>query len=306
MQADVAAQVLAAEFPIREFSAPFLIGRGVVSAVYRADSGGQAFAVKLHPADRQSSSQYELEEYERERVCTARAAAAGVPCPRVLATGWHGDTAYSIQTFIAGVSGLESSLDPLVIWKELGWLARLINSISVEGAEAKWRSYVGSILVGMTEDDVKIALGIYAAPQQADLRRVFQKLAALPFRYGLSHCDLHPKNTIVTSEGQVYLLDWGATSRDINIVPHASLASLLWAFDVHDAPLRAFVAGYGLSTSEFRDLLPEVLALDLISCFWFSEDPPRSEFSRELVAHAKRLVTDHLPVLTDWASRAPV
>ncbi len=316
-QAGLAAEILAMEFPNREFSVPIFVGSGAVSSVYRADAGGAAFAVKLHTADRDSVSEYEREEYERERACVERAAAVGVPCPRVFATGWHGNTAYSIQTFIAGVSGLEAPRDPLVIWKELGRLAHLINSITVEDADVKWRNYVASVLAGMTEDDVKITLGLYAAPQQADLRRVFQKLVAMPLRYGLSHCDMHPRNIIVTPEGQVFLLDWGAASRDINIVPHVSMTSLLWELDAKGRPFHAFVAGYGLSgpefnafvagyglsEPEFNALLPEVLSLDLISCFWFFENPPRSEFGRELVAHAKGLVAEHLPMLTEWASR---
>lgn len=301
--APTAAQVLATQFPNREFSVPLLIGRGVVSAVYRADSDGESFAVKLHAADRNSISQYEREEYERERRWAARAAAAGIPCPQVLAIGWHGNIAYSIQTFVAGVNGLEAPVNPLAIWKELGRLARLIHSIPVEDAEAKWRLYVASILAGLTEDDMKITLGLYAAHQQDDLRRVFQKLGALPLRYGLNHCDLHPKNTVVTPEGRIFLLDWGAASRDINVVPHAELASLLWGLDVPDERFRAFIAGYGLSETEFHALLPEVLALDLIGCFWFSETPPRSEFGHALVAHAKRQVAEHLPRLAHWASR---
>ena len=301
--ADAAAQVLAMHFPGRAFPIPVFIGSGAVSAVYRADSNGEAFAVKLHAADRADISEYEREEYERERRWTARAAAAGVPCPQVFAAGWHGNIAYSVQTFIAGVSGLEASINLSTLWNELGRLACRINSIPVEDAEAKWRRYVASVLAGLTDDDVKITLGMYAARQQADLRRVFERLAALPLRYGFSHCDLHPKNTVVTPEGKVVLLDWGHASRDINIVPHAGLASLLWELDAQDAPFRAFLAGYGLSDSDFEALLPEVLALDLISCFWFFENPPRSEFGRELVAHVRRAVAEHLPRLADWAVR---
>lgn len=302
-QAELAAEVLAMEFPNREFSAPVFVGSGAVSSVYRADAGGEAFAVKLHTADRENISEYEREEYERESASMARAAAAGVSCPRVFATGWRGETAYSVQTFIAGVSGLEAPAGPLVVWEELGRLARRINSIPVEDADAKWRNYVASVLASMNESDVKITLGLYAAPEQAGLRRVFQKLVGLPLRYGLSHGDLHPRNTVVTPEGRMFLLDWGAVSRDINVVPHASLASLLWELDVQGGPFHAFVAGYGLSEPEFDALLPEVLALDLISCFWFSENPPRSDFGRELVAHAKGLVAERLPMLTEWAYR---
>lgn len=297
-QSDILAQILAKEFPNREFSAPSFIGQGAVSLVYRADSEKDSYAVKMHTADQGSTSEYELREYEREQYWLTRAAAAGIPCPHVVATGWHNNTAYSIQTFIAGVNGLEAPVSPLMIREELGRLAHLIHGIPVEDAEAKWRNYCNFIVASLTEDDVKITLGIYAAHQQDVLRQVFLKLAGLPLCYGLNHCDLHPRNTMVAPDGRVFLLDWGAASRDINIVPHAELASLLWELDVSDDMFRAFVRGYGLSEAEFAALLPEVLAIDLIGCFWFSENPPVSEYGHELVAHTQRLVTEHLPLLS--------
>ena len=107
---------------------------------------------------------------------------------------------------------------------------------------------------------------------------------------------------MVGPDGTVYLLDWGAASRDINIVPHAELAALLFTLDINSAPFRAFLSGYGLLEKEFQSMLPEVLALDLASCFWFSDNPPRSEYGHDLVAHVKRVVAEHLPILKEWAS----
>ena len=296
-------QILTINFPDQHFSLPYLVGRGVVSSVYRVDAGEESYAIKLHIADRSNISDYEAQEYARERRCLEDAATAGLPCPRVLAIGWYEDTAYSIQTFVSGVNGLDSHIVPREIWTELGRLAHLVHTIPVENAEAKWESYRASILASLTEDDVKIALGIYALHQQDDIRRIFHKLGTLPFRYGLNHCDLHPKNTVVAPSGQVFLLDWGAASRDINLVPHTELASLLLGLDVQDEEFQSFVAGYGLSKVELASMLPEVLAVDLISCFWFSENPPTSEFGYELVAHASRLVIEHLPLLIEWASK---
>ena len=296
-------RILAGEFPNGVFSAPAFIGCGAVSSVYRLEVNGEPFAVKLHSADQESVSEYEREEYERERNCLIQAKAAGLPVPEVYAVGWLDDCAYSLQTFVPGVNGLESPADPLLLWKELGRLGRLIHSIPVEDAEGKWHRYLDSAMASLTNNDVKISLGMYALHQQTDLRRVFQKLRRHPFRYGLNHCDLHPKNTIVCPDGKVYLLDWGAASRDINVVPHAELASLLFTMDVHAAPFRAFVSGYGLSEAEFQCMLPEIIALGLVSCFWYTENPPTSAFGRELVAYATQVVTEHLPLLTEWASR---
>ncbi len=210
--------------------------------------------------------------------------------------------AHSIQSFIAGVNGLESSVNPLDIWEELGRFARLINTISVDGADEKWQAYLVAVLAGLTEDDAEATHELYSAHQRDDLRRVFEKLSSLPLRYGLSHCDLHPRNTVVTPEGRVVLLDWGAISRDINLVPHVNLGLLLWDLEPDDALFHAFLAGYGLSKTEFDTLLPEVLAVDLIGCFWFS-GLPRTEFEHELVAHVRRLIAAYLPMLATWASR---
>ena len=221
-------QIVAREYPNTNSSSPVLVGQGVVSHVYRVDIDGQSLAVKLQMTNRESMSAYEIDEYAREHRWLTHAASVGIPCPRVLATGWLGSTSYIIQTFISGVNGEESSLDPLLLWRELGRLARLIHSIPVEDADAKWRKYLARVIAGMTDHDVKIALGVYRASQQDEIKRVFEKLGAVAFRYGLNHCDLHPKNTLVDENGTVFLLDWGSTSRDVNLVPHGELVSLLW------------------------------------------------------------------------------
>jgi tRNA A-37 threonylcarbamoyl transferase component Bud32 len=247
-------------------------------------------------------SAYEIDEYAREHRWLMCAAQVGIPCPRVLATGWLDESQYLIQTFISGVNGGESSLDPLLLWRELGRLARLIHSIPVEDADAKWRKYLGRVMAGMTDHDVKIALGVYRASQQDEIRRVFQKLGGVAFRYGLNHCDLHPKNTLVDGNGKVFLLDWGSASRDVNLVPHGELASLLWYHGPEDEEFRAFVDGYGLSPSALSSVLPEVKALDMLLSLGFSE-PPRSDFGHELLARARRLIAQDLPSLVEWASR---
>lgn len=85
-------------------------------------------------------------------------------------------------------------------------------------------------------------------------------------------------------------------------MPHVNLGLLLWDLEPDDALFHAFLAGYGLSKTEFDTLLPEVLAVDLIGCFWFS-GLPRTEFEHELVAHVRRLIAAYLPMLATWASR---
>ena len=301
--ANIISNILVGQFPDGVFSSHTFIGRGAVSSVYRVEVNGEPLAVKLHTAVGETISEYEREEYERERDCLMQAKAVGLPVPEVCAVGWLDNCAYSLQTFVPGVNGLEYPTDPLLLWKELGRLARLIHSIPVEDAESKWHRYLDSILASLTDNDVKMMLGMYAPHQQADLRRVFQRLRRQPFHYGLNHCDLHPKNTVVDLDGKVYLLDWGAASRDINVVPHTELAALLFTLDIHAPLFRAFVSRYGLSETEFQFMLPEVLAMDLAGCFWFADNPPRSEYGYELVAHAKRAVAEHLPLLTEWAFR---
>jgi RIO-like serine/threonine protein kinase len=57
------------------------------------------------------------------------------------------------------------------------------------------------------------------------LKKTFLQLKNAIFNFGLVHNDLSLKNTILGSDGRVYLLDWG--SAHIDVIPHMDFAQVL-------------------------------------------------------------------------------
>lgn len=252
-----------------------VIGRGRVNKVFIVETGSHRVVIRM--SDRDDA----LDEYTKEAWCIEHAAARGVPVPSVIGVGRCARDAYIIQPFITGDDGIDSPVSKLCIWRELGKHARLIHSIGVQGfgptlseitqgdARNSWLQQLESNIENLTENDPLIKLKVLTQPQLKLIRNVFTDLRGRDFTFGLIHGDISLTNTIVDNRGTVYLLDWG--SAEAGIVPHHDLIELLMKNMLEgnpdDAQTRAFLDGYGISATEFKQMTPELESLLVLRAF---------------------------------------
>ncbi len=296
----VAREIVRDAFGQEPTQTPFPVGHGVVNHVYGTQVGGRTLVVRF------SSDEGAAGEHQKEAWCIQQATAAGIPGPEVHALGTLSGTSYMIQTYLEGIKGEEApSLGPHV-WQELGRYARLSHSIPVQGYgghladagrglfsnahTATWAAFIDYNIASLSANDALLELGVYTTRQRGEIASLFDSLKTEAFQFGLCHNDLKPGNTIISPNGEVALLDWGSAM--VHIVPHMDVAEILRWQDPEGQHVRSFLEGYGLSWTEFKALLPQVEALQLIGAFdlvrWAIDRRPARV--AECAARAKRLL----------------
>lgn len=252
-----------------------LIGLGSVNLILFVDSDAGEMAVRIgKPWD---DPHTRLAEYEKERWCIARAAAAGVPGPTVRALGIRNGRAFMVQDRLPGLNGKQSALTPFELLRIMGDYARRIHAIPTTGfgdtvsrfesgaGRDGWLRFVDYNLGELTSDDPLLALKVYSLEQQDLIREAFTWLRRLPLQVGLNHGDLSRRNTIVGPDGRVSVLDWGCA--EMHIVPHYDLCAFLDWYAPDEEKMHAFLRGYGIDAAEWERLQPELRAFSLLKSF---------------------------------------
>jgi aminoglycoside phosphotransferase (APT) family kinase protein len=152
-----------------------------------------------------------------------------------------------------------------------------------------WSAHLGYNIDTLTSEDPLRGLGVLDASASADLRRRFERLAAKPFRLGLSHGDLSMHNVLVDEAGEPRaLIDWG--SAGAFPVPHYDLNEIIRADRASAAQIDIFRRAYGLSDAAFAEVtadLPDLAALrDIDTLRWGLAHAP-DQIDR-LIAYARR------------------
>ena len=251
-----------------------ILRRGSVNKVFIVETTGTKLVVRL------SDNTESLEEYEKEAWCIDRAAVLSVPVATVLDVGVIEQHAYMIQSYVEGVEGTDSLFPRSHIWRQLGKYARLIHSIGVAGFGLKlsgltqgnsresWLQYLNYNIESLDEHDELVKLKVLTPPQSKIIRGIFEELKGHSLEFGLNHGDLSLKNVIV-NDGNVHLIDWG--SAEASIVPHHDLIQMLkmnmLESDPDDGEIQSFLHGYGISQSEFAQMLPTLESLLLLRAF---------------------------------------
>ena len=265
----VRAEAIAAEFfGQAATSVEALLGLGSVNEIFVAQFPNKRVVIRLpKPEDRHRAAAF----YEKEAWCLAQATALGIPSPTALAQGDHDGEAYQILSFVEGTNGEQSSLNATALWQTLGSYARRFQSIPLtgfgetlpeffaEGENAGWQRFLSYNLASLTPDDPLLTLGVYSPDQHDKIQRRFLALQQASFHFGLCHGDLAPRNTIVTPDGTLVLLDWGCA--EAHLVPHYELLNVPTE---HQA---TFLDGYGWPLTERVKLFVEVENLALLKSF---------------------------------------
>lgn len=225
-------------------------------------------------------------KYEKEAWCMEQADAVGVPAARPVAWGKAGDWDYLVQSKIDGVNGMAWQGDAGSLWQTLGRYARAINSINTRGYgprlanpdqsqfSATWMVHVEDNLRPLYSETFLTALGLLT---HSGLARVWKRLDELftwDFQPTLTHGQLHLRNTVVTPEGRLYIVDWETARAHLN--PHLEVTStLLWA---EEGQAAEFLEGYGFGKRDQdryrRDLDTLMLLCVLSTMRWLWERDP--------------------------------
>lgn len=253
-----------------------ILGSGDCNVNYLAVTPEKTVVVKLSKPDREEKA---LEGYTKERWCIAKAREMGILTPEVIQIGQKNGRTYMIQSFVEGVSGADakglSSLseeEKRGVWRMLGEYAHSIHSIPVIGygdtmAEdgvfaGSWIAHLQYNIDSLNDDDELLKRNVLTKTLSGRVRSAFESLRTRDFRFALSHSDLALRNTIVSSDGKVYLLDWDTAKAEI--VPHYDFNEILRDSQPSQEAFNAFLEGYGMSEEEFKAIEQDLLVLNLL------------------------------------------
>jgi len=283
-----------------------ILRRGSVNKVFILEARNKKLVVRMRDNDES------LEEYKKEAWCIEKAAVLSVPVATVFDVATIEQHAYMIQAYIEGDEGRDSLFPRRHIWRQLGKHARLIHSIEVAGFGLKhsdliqgdsrksWLEYLNYNIESLNENDELLKLKVLTEQQSRIIRTIFKELKEQSFDFGLNHGDLSLKNVIVDESGKVTLLDWG--SAEASIVPHHDLIQMLKMNMLENDPdddgeIQSFLDGYGISQSEFAEMLPTLESLLLLRAFdklrWALDCG--LEALESYIIHARRAVERKLP-----------
>ncbi|MFB5188992.1 phosphotransferase [Alicyclobacillus fastidiosus] len=257
-----------------------IVGKGSVNHIFLVETENTKVIIRLNNHHRA------LHDYQKESWCLIQATQKGIPSPKVLSVGKIDEYAYMIESFVAGTYGEDDSVDRLLTWRKLGAYVSVIETVQAEGFgenlsnpltgqftaplhdgfDGTWNGFLSYNINSLTEEDKLVELGVLTNDQSKTVRNLFEKLYDYQFTLGLSHGDISLKNTIVSAEGEVYLLDWG--SAEVTLAPFWDIIQVLKCHITQDNPTHeeylAFIEGLGMSQDCYREHEPLINSLLLL------------------------------------------
>lgn len=244
--------------------------KGKVNDTYVLTTSSFKYVVRIDP------SETTVDRFQKEAWCMGETQKLGVFGAKVLGLGITESHPYMLLSYLDGIDGDEIEKDKqIVIWARLGEYARKIHSVQVTGYGEKmiaagtfdgsWEQFLDYNISGLKADDKLLALHIITQEQSKILSEVFFKLKNTKFTFGLIHHDLSLKNTRVSQDGTVYLLDWG--SAEVNIVPHMDIGEILdSSLEESSSEFDLFLKNYKISKGKFNEIRLDIERLRLLSC----------------------------------------
>ena len=240
-------------------------GKGEVNQVYAITANSRRAILRINDYS-------EFERFKKEEWCIESARANSIPTPKLLHVGSDDKCSYTLFEFISGDNGRTIN-DTNDTWYVLGKHLRLIHSIAVkgfgdtlsditDGNTAQWQKYVEDNIRAL-RSTLLVEKGILTSTQTAKLQALFRELMSKNFSLGLNHGDYSLANTIISSDGTPYIIDWG--SAQAHIVPHHDLAVILEeSLGEEDKKYTALLSGYGMTRWDYEVIKEEILVLQLL------------------------------------------
>ncbi|QAY65786.1 aminoglycoside phosphotransferase family protein [Paenibacillus protaetiae] len=280
-----------------------IIGKGFVNQVVAVQSASRKLVIRMNDLDTYPVIQ-------KEQWCIKQATEAGIPGPQVLDIGTEEAIAYIILSFVEGENGVDSTADPIEVWRQLGQYVKRIQSIPVQGygeqlkdplqgrfvspphagSDGSWQGYVQYNMNSLTEEDRLIGLGVMTWEEAQQIHGIFSGLLQQSFVFGLAHGDLSLQNIMVSPAGQVILLDWG--SAEVGVMPYGDILLVMQASLKGGKPskseFQAFMEGRGLNEDDLPLLMPLLLLRSFDTLRWAIDRCP--ERIEEYAAFARQVV----------------
>lgn len=242
--------------------------RGQVNQIYILETTKEKYVLRV------DLDEENADRFRKEMWCAQAVRERGVISPEIFTIGLGGGHPYMVMSYVEGINGdeaAESEKDK--IWSTLGKYARKIHSIPVKGYgegmsvpgvfKDSWSRYLDYNISSLAPDDKVIELGVITENESKKIKNIFLDLKNINFKFGLTHYDLSLKNTILTTGGEVCLIDWG--SAKVAPVPHLDIAEILDSSLEEDSKqFSLFLKGYGLTFQDYEKIKSEIAQLNLL------------------------------------------
>lgn len=240
-------------------------GRGFVNEIYVLTTNSSKYVLRIDP------NETTLDRFQKEAWCMDAAEKAGIPVSRTLGLGIQEMHPYMLLSYVEGEEVEAENRKP--IWSKLGEYAQKIHAIEVSGFgermqssgsfNGSWPDYLEYNISSLNNEDKLLALGIISESQSERLKNTFLQLKNTTFNFGLIHDDLSLKNTILGSDENVYLLDWG--SARVDVIPHMDFAEVLHSsLDEDSQEFSLFLENYGMNKEKFEKIKADIHRLELL------------------------------------------
>lgn len=253
---------------------------GLVNAVYALNSPEGDFIIRL-------KDDY-FPVYRKEKYVMEQAATVGVPVPKVHAVGEYETKGYMITDKIAGCTGSDYTGDPLSLCREMGRLARLVNSIPVEGFgyhldfdpkphfRQSWNDVLAWDHKFIFADNALVKLDVISPDEQKRAVAFIEPMRNWQYSSFLSHNDLGLDNVMIDGQGTVHLIDW--TLAQGLPAPYSDLGAFA-AWTRKSDHVEAFMGGYGLSGAEWITIKNDVNRVAFLTILratvWAKKEAPQ-------------------------------
>lgn len=273
------------------------------------DSGWTNHVFVVHSPDPAQVTRFAIDAAAEDTVqveawALTRAAAHGIPSPRVVATGQLHGVPYLVQEFVAGARGPDRRSPEL--WRTLGRYTRALHSIPVDDSApgglfgrfgrdlpTAWRSHLEHNVDQLSADDPLIRLGVYAPDRQDGIRDRITALRDTDLVLGLAHCDISLNNVLVPDTGPPVLIDWGSATTgpspwdDVVTVRRNTLRDGMtgpeWA---------AFADGCGVTPHDMTTIVDELALLSCLDVVRWALDRAPDRLDELVVAARAHVAAD--------------
>jgi aminoglycoside phosphotransferase (APT) family kinase protein len=281
-----------------------ILGKGFMNRTFLVEASKTKVIIRAREDD------HAFNEYQKEKWCMEQALWLGIPTPKVLQIGINDFVPFMIESYIDGINGLESD-KPDNIWFKIGEYARKLHSIPVSGfgleftdeRSGHFTDYFSPTLMQqidynisqLTSDDVFLSLGVYSKDEKNYILDIFEYIKHRNYTIGFNHGDLSLRNTIISEDNVISLIDYGCSIA--HVVPYYDFSYILGenikGRDPNNERIQSFLSGYGISFHEFSKIKIDILAVMLLNTFdklrWAIDKKPTE--IQSISAFAKKVVT---------------